>query len=224
MAQIVQIPPHRRHGAVYRTKQYHGPLTRHAKLRVAHAPRMPGSCSPPSRVSDPDMHHGTCVTHVPWCMSESLISGFLWSQSRGKSSRHSRRMRNPQFYASGKRPMALLTWRYKRQWNVALNIPVAAPEGLGSNQKDKKEHDLQTVCVDSHQTLCLKQRWYHLDPKMILSSSVLSQILMRKFTGSSMVFGWRLPLTISNSISPGMLPSTTSSSSKQGITQHINIL
>ena len=23
-------------------------------------------------VSDPGMHHGTCVTHVPWCMSGSL--------------------------------------------------------------------------------------------------------------------------------------------------------
>ena len=23
-------------------------------------------------VSDPGMHHDTCVTHVPWCMSESL--------------------------------------------------------------------------------------------------------------------------------------------------------
>ena len=23
-------------------------------------------------VSDPDMHHGTCVTHMPWCMSGSL--------------------------------------------------------------------------------------------------------------------------------------------------------
>ena len=26
-------------------------------------------------VSDPDMHHGTCVTHVPWCMSGSLNRG-----------------------------------------------------------------------------------------------------------------------------------------------------
>ena len=26
-------------------------------------------------VSDPDMHRGTCVTHVPWCMSGSLTSG-----------------------------------------------------------------------------------------------------------------------------------------------------
>ena len=25
---------------------------------------MPGTFSPPPRVSDPDMHHGTCVTHV----------------------------------------------------------------------------------------------------------------------------------------------------------------
>ena len=26
-------------------------------------------------VSDPDMHHATCVTHVPWCMSVSLTRG-----------------------------------------------------------------------------------------------------------------------------------------------------
>ena len=26
-------------------------------------------------VSDPGMHHGTCVKHVPWCMSGSLTSG-----------------------------------------------------------------------------------------------------------------------------------------------------
>ena len=58
------------------------------------------------RVSDPDMHHGTCVTHVPWCMLGSLTRGFLWSRWRGKRSRFSRRMRNPQFYVSGKRPMA----------------------------------------------------------------------------------------------------------------------
>ena len=51
-------------------------------------------------VSDPDMHHGTCVTHVPWCMSVSLNR-----DSGGKRSRHSRRMRNQQFYVSGKRPM-----------------------------------------------------------------------------------------------------------------------
>ena len=44
-------------------------------LRVAHAPGIPGTFFPPMRVSDPDMHHGTCVTHVPWCMPGSLTSG-----------------------------------------------------------------------------------------------------------------------------------------------------
>ena len=28
-----------------------------------------------SPVSDPDMHHGTCTTHVPWCMLGSLTRG-----------------------------------------------------------------------------------------------------------------------------------------------------
>ena len=51
----------------------------------AHAPGMPGTFSPQARVSDPDMHHGTCVTHVPWCMPGSLTSGFLWSRRRGKT-------------------------------------------------------------------------------------------------------------------------------------------
>ena len=26
-------------------------------------------------ICDPGMHHGTCVTHVPWCMSGSLTGG-----------------------------------------------------------------------------------------------------------------------------------------------------
>ena len=85
----------------------HGPLTRYVKLRVAHVPGMRGTFSPPPWVSDPDMHHGTCVTHVPWCMPGSLTSDFLWSRWRGKCSRHSRRMRNPQFYVSGKTPMVI---------------------------------------------------------------------------------------------------------------------
>ena len=84
---------------------WHGPLTRYAKLRVAHALEMPGTFSPPSRVSDPDTHYGTCVTHVPWCKQGLLTSGFLGSRWRGKRSRYSRRMLNPQVSVSGKRPM-----------------------------------------------------------------------------------------------------------------------
>ena len=55
------------------------------KIAGAHAPGMPGTFSPSPRVSDPDMHHGTCVTHVPWCMPGSLTSGFLWNRRRGKT-------------------------------------------------------------------------------------------------------------------------------------------
>ena len=57
-----------------------GPLTRYVKVRVAHAPGKPRTISPPPRVSDPDMHHGTRVTHVSCCMSGSLTSGFLWNR------------------------------------------------------------------------------------------------------------------------------------------------
>ena len=85
--------------------RFKGPLARYVKVWVVHAPEMPGMFCPPPRVSDPDIHHGMCATHVPICMSRSLTSGFLWSRGRGKRSRHSRRMRNPKCYVSGKRPM-----------------------------------------------------------------------------------------------------------------------
>ena len=89
---------------------FNGSLARYVQLWVAHVSGMPITFSPPRRVSDPDMHHCTCVMHVPWCMMGSLTSGFLWSPWRGKLARHSRRMRNRQFYVSGKRPMGLITW------------------------------------------------------------------------------------------------------------------
>ena len=57
---------------------HHGPLDKYVKLR------MPWECRerfPRHRfqrkplVSDPGIHHGTWVTHVPWCMSRSLTRG-----------------------------------------------------------------------------------------------------------------------------------------------------
>ena len=94
----------------------HGPLARYVKLRVAHAP---GMFSPLSRVSDPDLHHGTWATHVPCCMPGSLTSDFRWSRCRRKRSRQSRRMRDPQIYLSGKRPIECLWIEQNATTNVA---------------------------------------------------------------------------------------------------------
>ena len=92
--------------------RYNGPLATYAKNAGVHAPGMPGTFSPSPQVSDPNMHHGLCVTHMPWCMTGSLTSDFLWNRWRGKRSRHSRRIRNLQFYLSGKRPMAKVSLLY----------------------------------------------------------------------------------------------------------------
>ena len=57
-----------------------GPLNGYVKLRLVHAPGIPGTISRhrlqmKPLVSDPGMHHGTCMTHVPWCMAGSLTRG-----------------------------------------------------------------------------------------------------------------------------------------------------
>ena len=87
-----------------------GPLARYVQLRVARALGMPGTLSPSPRVSDPDMHHDTCVAHVPWFMPRSLTNGFLWSRWWGKRSRHSQCMHSPHIYVygNGKRPVDLI--------------------------------------------------------------------------------------------------------------------
>ena len=53
-------------------------------------------------VSDPDMHQGTCDARA------MMHVGIVNPRWRGKCSRHSRRMRNLQFFVSGKRPMTPL--------------------------------------------------------------------------------------------------------------------
>ena len=98
----------------------HGPLARYTKLRITHAPGMLGTFSPQPPVSDPDMHHSTCVTHVPWCIAGSLTNGFIWSRWRGKHSQHSGRMRKPQFCVSGKRPMGVLHGMFKSKKYVQI--------------------------------------------------------------------------------------------------------
>ena len=55
----------------------HGPLTRFVKLRVARAPGIPGTFSPPPTSKETTSYWSRyvprrCVTHVPWFMSGSL--------------------------------------------------------------------------------------------------------------------------------------------------------
>ena len=81
---------------------HHGSLTRYGKLQIAHGPGMPGTFSPTptskgtaslrSRHASRHLRHARAVMHVG-------IANPRW---RGKRSRHSRRMNNPQFYVSGK--------------------------------------------------------------------------------------------------------------------------
>ena len=77
---------------VHLTLWSHGPLARYIKLWVVYAPGMPGTFSPPPRVSD-HVRHARAVVHA----------GVAWE----KRSRYSWRMCNPQFDVSGKRPMVV---------------------------------------------------------------------------------------------------------------------
>ena len=83
-----------------------GPIARFAKLRVAHAPGMPGTFSPPTtskeNASKRSRHASRHVRDARAVMHVGISNLWWW----GKRSRHSRHMRNPQIYVSGKRPIA----------------------------------------------------------------------------------------------------------------------
>ena len=86
-------------------------------------------------VSDPGMHHGTCVSHVG-------IANPLWWAKR---SRHSWRMGNPQFYVSGKRPIhcyiktrdllhkSFMDSKYKSFRNEGCSYKIITKSGLRVN-------------------------------------------------------------------------------------------
>ena len=74
-------------------------------LRIAHAPRMPGTFSPPSTLKESaskrSRHASRHVRHVRVVLPVGIAHPRWW----GKRSRHSWRMRSPQFYISCKRPI-----------------------------------------------------------------------------------------------------------------------
>ena len=86
---------------------HHGPLTRYVQVWVAHAPGMPGTFSPsPTSKESTSMlsrHASRHVRDARAVMHVGIANPRWW----GKRSQHSRRMRNPQFYVSGKRPIAV---------------------------------------------------------------------------------------------------------------------
>ena len=90
------------------TSRLYGPLARYVKLRIAHAPEMPGtfSLSPTSneKTSKRSRHASRHVRDARAVMHVGIANP-RW---RGKRSQNSRCMRNPQFYVSGKRSMYVM--------------------------------------------------------------------------------------------------------------------
>ena len=77
----------------------HGPLIRYAKI---------AGCACAGNAGDVFPATAGYRSRYVWCMPGSLTSGFLWSRWRGfPVYRHSRRMHNPQFCVSGKRPVCI---------------------------------------------------------------------------------------------------------------------
>ena len=75
-------------------------------------------------INDPGMHHGTCVMHMPWCMSWSpkLVAGktFLAFPAHAQSA----------IYVSGKRPMIhrfVMPQSFPSFWR---NVPLCFPGDL----------------------------------------------------------------------------------------------
>ena len=142
-----------------------------------------GNVFPPPRVSDPDMHHDTCVTHVPWCMPGSLTSCFLWSRWRENRSRHSMRMHNSQFCVSGKRPinptinlsnissgdMARATIMYLciptlPEDRLCISLSAIALYSLACSKRDILNHDnhkkYQKLCYSVHINFNFWLNWW----------------------------------------------------------------
>ena len=99
----------------------HGPLARYVTLRVAHAPGMPRTFSlPPTSNENARERPWHASRHVRDARALMHV-GVANPRWRWKCSRHSRRMRNPQFYVSGKGPIKWLGEENTRQTYWGMN-------------------------------------------------------------------------------------------------------
>ena len=101
------------------------------------------------------MHHGTCVTHVSWCMSGSLTRG------GEETFRTFPAYVQPAIYVSGKNSMARLTFMMKgtsmitKQTSLYVNvapsltilIPLCKAGGKHCAQKYKTRYIMSSVCI-----------------------------------------------------------------------------
>ena len=111
-----------------------GPLTRYLTLRDVHALGMPGTFSPSLTSKETASYWSRHASrHV---YDRYLTMGFLSDSGhvgvvmhaemadprwRGKSSRRSWRMRNPQFYVSDKRSIGSICYRISTPWLLSRN-------------------------------------------------------------------------------------------------------
>ena len=123
---------------------------------------MPGTFSPRRRlqrkppVSDFSMHHGTCVTHVPWCMSRSLTA------VAGKTFPAFPAHAHPRFDVSGKRSIKVMYGKLKSVLCFIHGWPRSHPQRQAiphvmysligywtSSAQDKKQARarIQTLCA-----------------------------------------------------------------------------
>ena len=78
---------------------------KNVKLRGAHVPGMLATFSPPPTLKKTASKHSRYTSRHVRLARTVMHVGIAYPRWRGKHSRHSPRMRNPQIYVSGKRPM-----------------------------------------------------------------------------------------------------------------------
>ena len=108
-------------------------------------------------------------------MLESLTSGILWSRWRGKRSRHSRRMRNPQFCVSGRQPIQ--QWieliQFRSRWSCFWSVSLYAScyNTFSANYTNHSHHQWNQIGYlayhnryEIHVLICHNQIWkFHSD-------------------------------------------------------------
>ena len=143
----------------YHLCQLHGPLRRYAKSWFAHAPGMPGTFSPsstPKETASCRSRHASRHVLDTRAVMHVGIAKVRW---RGKRPRYSRRMRSPQFYVPGKRPIATL-YDYNPMREVAERMINWDAEDIESILPMYDYPYMDTYqCIGQYEKWCRKRRF-----------------------------------------------------------------
>ena len=125
------------------------------------------------------MHHGTCATHVPWCMPGSLTSGFVWSRWRGNVPGIPGACKTHNF-----------PYLVRGPWTICISLSKSHQMGKYYSGVENVS-EIQQHWLNCYPVVQFNSRYTHILRPCVIHRSMTPNSLMRLLLQCVWIYSWR---------------------------------